>query len=573
MEASISQGPIKGQRHLTVILRDITPHERAEAALHESEERFRQLADNISEVFWMSDPAKAQILYVSPAYETVWGRSCQSLYDSPQSWLQAIHPDDRDRVLRAAVTRQQSGTYDEEYRVIRPDHTVRWIRDRAFPVRDAAGRVIRIAGVAQDITETRQLERQLCQAQKMEAIGQLAGGVAHDFNNLISIIAGYSELLAMELPPDDPRRDFVHEIARAGERAASLTRQLLAFSRQQVLEPRVLDLNAVVTEAEKMLRRLIGEDVQLTTSLGPNLNPVWADLGQLDQVILNLAVNARDAMPQGGQLLIETREVELDASYAQAYPEVRPGRYVVLMVADTGCGMTPEVQARIFEPFFTTKAEGKGTGLGLAVVHGIVKQSGGHVSVDSFPGVGTTFKIYLPALEGPAAGASTGVPAKPPQGHGEVILLVEDEEPVRALTVLLLETLGYRVLEAANGQEALRLVRDSREAVELLLTDVVLPGLSGRELAEAVRRHYPALKVLFQSGYTGEVVARHGLLQADVALLQKPFTLDALAKKVREVLGEASLISETSKPPSNAKVHCRRARTRAKRQEQRLKMG
>jgi len=489
-----------------------------------------------SEVFWINDPAQAQVLYVSPAYETLWGRTCQSLYESPQSWLEAIHPDDRDRVLHAVLTRQASGGYDEEYRIVQPDGTVRWIRDRAFPVRDAAARVIRIAGVAEDITKRRQVEMHLRQAQKMEAIGQLAGGVAHDFNNLIAVISGYSELLAMGLAPDDPRRDLVNEIARAGERGAALTRQLLAFSRQQVLEPRVLDLNTVVTEAEKMLRRLIGEDVRLTTRLGPNISRVWADLGQLDQVILNLAVNARDAMPQGGQLLMETREVELDATYAQAHPEVRPGRYVVLVVSDTGCGMTPEVQARAFEPFFTTKGEGKGTGLGLSVVHGIVKQSGGHLGLDSLPGVGTTFKIYLPALELPAAQASAGVPAQPPQGHGEVILLVEDEDPVRAISVLLLETLGYRVLEAANGEEALRLVMDSREAIDLLLTDVVMPGLSGRELAEAVRPRYPGLKVLFQSGYTGDAVARHGILQAEVALLQKPFTLDTLTKKVREVL-------------------------------------
>jgi CheY-like chemotaxis protein len=285
-----------------------------------------------------------------------------------------------------------------------------------------------------------------------------------------------------------------------------------------------------------MLRRLIGEDVRLTTNLAPNLSRVRADLGQLDQVILNLALNARDAMPQGGQLLIETREVELDASHAQTHPEVRPGRYVVLVVGDTGCGMTPEVQARVFEPFFTTKGEGKGTGLGLSVVHGIVKQSGGHVSVDSLPGVGTTFKIYLPALEGPAARASAGVPAILPEGQGEVVLLVEDEEPVRAITVLLLENLGYRVLEAANGVEGLRLAMGNREEIALLLTDVVMPDLSGRELAETIRRRYPGLKVLFQSGYTGDVVARHGVLQAEVALLQKPFTLDALAKKVREVL-------------------------------------
>lgn len=538
VEASCTVSPVRDRSGCLIgasqITRDIAECKVARTRLRESEERFCQLTENVRDVFWMSDPAKIRILYVSPAYETVWGRSCRSLYEAPQSRLEAIHPDDRDRVLRAALARPADGGYDEEYRIMRPDESVRWVRERAFPVRDAAGRIIRIAGVAEDITELRQLELQLRQAQKMEAIGRLAGGVAHDFNNLIAIISGYSELLAMELPTEDPCRDAVHEIARAGERAAALTRQLLAFSRQQVLEPRVLDLNAVVSEAEKMLRRLIGEDVRLTTNLAPHLPRVRADLGQLDQVILNLAVNARDAMPRGGQLFIETHEVELEGSYAQTHPEVRPGRYVVLAVGDTGCGMTPEVQARAFEPFFTTKAEG--TGLGLSVVQGIVHQSGGHVTVDSLPGMGTTITICLPVLGEGTEQAAAGALAEPPQGHGQVVLLVEDEEPVRAITLLLLETLGYRVVEAANGEDALRRVTESREKVDLLLTDVVMPGLSGRELAEAIRFRYPGLKVLFQTGYTGDAVVRHGILQAEVALLQKPFTLNALAKKVHEVL-------------------------------------
>jgi len=526
-------GCLIGSSELT---RDVAERKAARARLHESEERFRQLAENVRAAFWISDPARTRILYVSPAYEAIWGRSCRSLYEAPQSWLEAIHPDDRDRVVCAALTRQAGDAYDEEYRVVRADYSVRWVHDRGFPVRDAAGRIIRIVRVAEDLTEQRQLELQLRQAQKMEAIGRLAGGVAHDFNNIVAIISGYSELLAMGLAAEDPRRDAVHEIARAGERAAALTRQLLAFSRQQVLEPRVLDLNVVVSEAAKMLRRLIGEDVRLTTNLAPRLRRVRADLGQLDQVILNLAVNARDAMPRGGHLFIETREVELESSYAQAHREVRPGRYVMLAVGDTGCGMTPEVQARAFEPFFTTKAEGEGTGLGLSVVQGIVHQSGGHITVESLPGVGTTFTIYLPVLAEGTEQPPAGALAEPPQGRGQVVLLVEDEEPVRAITLLLLETLGYRVVEAANGEDALRRVTESRETIDLLLTDVVMPGLSGRELAEAVRCRYPGLKVLFQTGYTGDAVARHGILQPEVALLQKPFTLNALAKKVQEAL-------------------------------------
>jgi two-component system cell cycle sensor histidine kinase/response regulator CckA len=397
--------------------------------------------------------------------------------------------------------------------------------------------VIRIAGVAEDVTERRQLEMQLRQAQKMEAIGQLAGGVAHDFNNMLSVIFGHSELLALDLPPDEPRRESVTQICQAAERAAALTRQLLAFSRQQVLEPTVLDLNGLVTEAEKMLRRLIGEDMRLTTRLGPNLSRVRVDPGQMEQVIMNLAVNARDAMPQGGRLTIETREVELEPVYAQAHPGARSGRHVLLAVSDTGCGMSPEIQARVFEPFFTTKPVGQGTGLGLAVVHGIIKQSGGHITIDSAPGMGTTFNIYLPVVaDEPWAKPAPSAPAKP-VGGSETILLVEDEELMRAITARLLENLGYRVLEASGGKEALRLAEaGGLEKIDLLMSDVVMPGMSGRDLADRLRDCRPGLKVLFQSGYTGEVILRHGVLRTGVAFLQKPFRLDALAKKVRAVL-------------------------------------
>jgi CheY-like chemotaxis protein len=331
----------------------------------------------------------------------------------------------------------------------------------------------------------------------------------------------------------------VAQIGQAAERAAGLTRQLLTFSRQQVLEPKVLDLNALVAGAERLLRRLLGEEVRLVTKLEPYLSRVRADPGQLDQVILNLAVNARDAMPQGGTLTFETRNLGLHPAYAARLPGLRLGRYVVLAVTDTGCGMSPEVQARIFEPFFTTKGVGKGTGLGLAVVHGIVEQSGGHLEVCSLPGVGTTFRLYLPAVQEAATAAAADEPSAPPAGRGETVLLVEDEEAVRALSLLLLEGLGYRVLEAANAEEALRLVDEGGQKPDLLLTDVVMPGRNGRELAEALRRQDPGLKVLFQSGYTGEVVVGHGVVEGEMAFLQKPFTRDALAKKVRAVLDAA----------------------------------
>ncbi|MBV8900756.1 MAG: response regulator, partial [Verrucomicrobia bacterium] len=481
---------------------------RAEAVLRDSEERFRQLAENISGVFWMTDPAKTQILYVSPGYETIWGRTCESLRQQPRSYLDAIHPEDRPWIvnaLRAGV----EAPYELEYRVVRPDGIVRWVRDRGFPVRDEAGRVIRIAGIAEDVTQRRQLEMQLRHAQKMEAIGRLAGGVAHGFNNLLSVIYGHSELLAATSPSPERLRESLAEISRAAERGAALTQELLAFGRRQVVEPKVLDLNAVVAESRNLLQPLIGEDVQLAISLAPRLSAVKADPSQIGQVLMNLALNARDAMPQGGRLTIETRALNLDVASANNHPEARPGHYVLLTVSDTGWGMTPELQARIFEPFFSTKSDG--TGLGLSVVDGIVKQNGGYLILESRPGLGTTFKIYLPAVTEPVEEPSRTPPSAPAQG-GETVLLVEDENAVRAVTAQLLETLGYRVLQAGNAEEALLLARVSQQKIDLLMTDVVMPGISGRELAEALRVQDPSLKVLFQSGHTDDVMVRHGIL-------------------------------------------------------------
>ena len=399
-----------------------------------------------------------------------------------------------------------------------------WIRFR--------GREARLV-LALDVTEKRSLEAQLLQSQKLETVGRLAGGVAHDFNNLLGVITGYGQLLRKRL--DDPRLlKYADDILQASERAAGLTQQLLAFSRKQVLQPRVLDLNRVVEDMERMLRRLIGEDIQLVIGLA-DVAPIKADPGQLEQVLMNLAVNARDAMPHGGQLVIETATVDLDASYARNHVDVRPGPYVMLAVSDTGHGMAAEVKERVFEPFFTTKEAGHGTGLGLATVHGIVRQSGGHVFAYSEPGKGTAFKIYFPPAEGSVAAAQPPPDEDTPPGN-ETILVVEDEATLREITRECLEAAGYTVLEAAHGAAALDLSEGHGGAIQLLITDVVMPGLTGSELAQRLTADRPEMKVLFMSGYTDDAVILRGVLTKEMPFVQKPFTIAQLARKVREVL-------------------------------------
>ncbi len=415
--------------------------------------------------------------------------------------------------------------------------------NHVYPVLDATGKVSLLAVFALDVTDRVRLESQLRQAQKMEAVGRLAGGVAHDFNNLLTAISSYSELLLADLAPEDPRRADVVEIRKATERAAGLTRQLLAFSRRQVLQPKVVDLNAVIAGAEKLLRRLIGEDIALVTRLDPALASVKADAGQIEQVIMNLAVNARDAMQDGGTLTLETENVEIEASVQTAEQSiVAPGPYVLLRVGDTGTGMDTETKHHLFEPFFTTKERGRGTGLGLATVYGIVKQSGGFIWVDSEPGKGSLFRIYLPAQERAARPAEAAErPAAQPAPGTETILLVEDEEAVRAVTRESLRRHGYSVLDAPSAEAALEVSGSFGGRIELLLTDVVMPGMSGRALADRLATHRPDTKVLYMSGYTDDAIVQHGVLEPGLHYLQKPFTPDILATRVRQVLdAEAS---------------------------------
>ncbi len=423
------------------------------------------------------------------------------------------------------------------------EETVAFTLDLTEQKRAEQARLEAVAAARQEAQSRERAERalqdteeQLRQSQKMEAIGTLAGGVAHDFNNILSIILGFSELLASELDPADPKRKDVEQIALAGRRASTLTRQLLAFSRRQVLEPKVLNLNDAVAAMAKMLHRLIGEDVELVFLPAPQLWATLVDPGQMEQVLLNLVVNARDAMPHGGKLTIETGNVELDSAYCNEYFGVEPGSYVVLSVSDTGAGMDRATQARIFEPFFTTKETGKGTGLGLSTVHGIIKQSGGHIWVYSEPGKGTTFKIYLPRSAESAADGDRSSSASGAQRGTETILLAEDDTQVRTLAVTILRRHGYRVLEAASGSEALLSSARHDGPVHLLLTDVVMPKMSGRELWEHLAPLRPEMKVLFMSGYTDDAIVRHGVLGSEFDFVQKPIGATALLVKVRAVL-------------------------------------
>ena len=504
----------------------------AEAALRASEERFRALVENSSDALLLID-AEGRITYVTPSSERHLGWPLKQMIG--RSIFDFIHPDDREMIgVRMAETLNKPlGSVSQEVRFQHADGDWRIMEGVGVNRLDDPS-VGAIVVNARDITERRKLEDQLRHAQKMEAVGQLAGGVAHDFNNLLTAILGYCSLILDEVPEGSPMRQDLIEIQSAGERAASLTRQLLAFSRRQMLQPQVVDINTLVRQLEKLLRRLISEDVELVTALASDLLAVRVDPASLEQILVNLAVNARDAMPLGGQLTIETANVEIDDAYAVTHVTMQPGPYVMIAVGDTGAGMDAATRARVFEPFFTTKEQGKGSGLGLATVYGIVKQSGGYIWVYSEPGHGTVFKVYLPPTPAPSVARPSEHDAADLAGW-ETVLLVEDEDAVRALAREVLRRHGYVVLEARHGADALRVAERHLDAIHLLITDVVMPHLSGRELADRLTPLRPTMKALFMSGYTEHSSLSAGL-PVGAAFLQKPFTPDILARRVRLIL-------------------------------------
>lgn len=511
---------------------------RTEESLHLTERRLQQLISTTPAVTYALriEGDTCMPTWVSQSVERLTGYEVRDSLE-PNWWHDHVHREDLERVEDFMSALLADRNFAAEYRFRCLNGEYRWLLDQKRLICDEQGRPTEIVGSWLDITERKRMEEQFRQAQKIEAIGRLAGGIAHDFNNLLTVIMGYSELILETLDRDNPFREFVEEINRAGARGAALTRQLLAFSRRQFLVPVVLNFNALLAETEKMLVRLIGEDIDLVVRSAPDLWQIKVDPSQMEQVVMNLVVNARDAMPRGGKLTIETDNVELDDAYVRTHLQARQGKHIRICVSDTGCGMDAETLSRVFEPFFTTKASEGGTGLGLATVHGIVAQSGGHIEIYSEPGLGTTFKIYMPSHAG---GESRGRPPLPPStAHGtETVLLVEDSEAVRLLARLALERRGYVVLEANHPHDALGLLENFSDPVHIMVTDVVMPEISGRELAERLAPSWPGMKVLYISGYTDDAVVRHGVLEQGTPFLQKPFTPDGLAQKVREVLDQ-----------------------------------
>jgi PAS domain S-box-containing protein len=617
--------------------------------------------DHLEQVYWISDLDTRSVIYVSPAYETIWGRTRQSLYDEPHTLVDSIHEEDRERMVRLALRENPSKGYDEEFRILRPDGEIRWIWGRSYPVKDTDGHVGRFTGIAEDVTERKasakenkrlaaiieysddavlninadgiivgwnsgaerqygyaadevlgrsisklyppgqdpehlrvirsqsagssveafesvrlrkdgtlanvqvnfvpilnydgdvagpsriasdiarikQLEAQFIEVQKLDVVGRLASGIAHDFNNFLAVIMSYAELMAQRLDAHDPNRKYVEEIHRAAERAGDLTRQLLVFSRGQLVEPVVLDLNELVGATASMMRRLLGETIEMVVVTKSLSGRIMADSGYVGQLIMNLAINARDAMPDGGKLTIATGEVSIGSDEAEAHPKLPNGDYLVLTVADTGTGMTDDVKQHLFEPFFSTKTHG--TGLGLATCQTIAQQSNAHIEVESEPGKGTAFNVYFPRVVGAHAEPPRPAQSESLPGGTETLLVVEDEPVVLEMVCTVLESLGYEVLQAVNGQDGLRVAREhTGHPISLVLTDATMPVMNGKVMADWLRATYPGIRILFTSGYTDEIIAQNNEFEPGMAFLAKPYSLAALAGRVRELLDAAS---------------------------------
>jgi two-component system cell cycle sensor histidine kinase/response regulator CckA len=524
---------------LVIVNRDITERKKAQEALSRSEASFRSLVEGAPHGIYRATMT-GQFLEVNPALQRMLGyESIEELFKADLATQVFLHSADYERMNDLLAEPKVMNDIELEWK--RPSGERIVVRCSGHRVDGKDGGPDYFEVFAEDVTERRTLERQLRMAQKMEAIGRLSGGIAHDFNNLLGVIIGYSGVLKKSLDKSQPTYEYATEIEKAGQRAASLTRQLLAFSRQQVLTPSVLSLNSLVSDMEKMLPRLLGEDINVSLSLAPELGNVKADQSQIEQVIMNLAVNARDAMPTGGKLHVQTANREIDNAFVREHPGSKQGSYVMLAIADSGMGMSAETIAHIFEPFFTTKGVGEGTGLGLATVYGVVKQSNGYIWVDSAPGKGSTFQIYLPRhLDTEQVSvAKPEVQLREKSKGSETILLVEDADALRKLAQAFLESNGFRVLSAPNGEAALEIAARHSGLFDLLLTDVVMPGMNGRVLAEQLSRRQPGLKVLFMSGYTDSFIAGHGVLQKGTNLLHKPFTEEIFISKIREVLDGA----------------------------------
>lgn len=508
----------------------------AEAALRASEERFRELAENINEVFWITDPAKARMLYISPAYERIWGRTCASLYERPQGWLEAIHPGDRVRVRAAMQTKQIEGRYDEEYRIIRPDGTERRIRDRAFAVRDATGAVLRVVGVAEDITESRKLQDQFLRSQRLEAIGSLAGGIAHDLNNILTPIVTATDLLVPRLT-EARNQQLLNLIRTAANRGTRVVRQMMTYSRGIAGERAAIQCRDLVREMTAVMQETFPRDIMIDVDLAPDLMPVTGDATQLLQVLMNLCVNARDAMARGGRLTVAAANVDLDDEAVVAHPGALPGTYVRLTVADTGHGIPAEHLERIFEPFFSTKPPAKGTGLGLSTALGIVRSHRGFITVVSQPDRGTSFSVFLPAVM--AAQVKPVAPTKlemPPSGHGETILFVDDEESIRFAIEVLLRQHGYEVEVAADGREALAAYDRLGDKVKLVLTDVMMPVMGGIDLIRHLRERSRDVPIIATSGMADTATQTQLVAVGANEILPKPYSMEMLLQTIHRRL-------------------------------------